>query len=115
MVSLRRHLDMRLDMLQAEIDRRFVSELRALEAATAATDHRLNVLDEFRAQLAELTSRYETVDTADTRHKEILDRLEKVETEQARARGRISAYAVIVGVAGVLLAFFGFSLEHFVR
>jgi hypothetical protein len=114
-VTLRDYVDVQLRLLQEEIDRRFVSELRAVEAASTALERRLDGMNEFRAQLGDAMARFEARDYAEAQRAALGDRLDKVEAEQAKARGRISAYAVIVGLAGVLLAVFGFMFQYVAR
>jgi hypothetical protein len=114
-VTLRDYVDIQFHLLQAEIDRRFVAELRAVEAAGAAMERRLDSMNEFRAQFADTISRFEPREYAESQREALRERIEKVEAEQSKARGRISAYAVIVAVAGVLLAVFGFAFEHLAR
>lgn len=114
-VSLRDYVDIQFRLMQEEIDRRFIAELRAIEAAAVAMERRLDGMNEFRGQLSDTISRFESREYAESQREALRERIEKVESEQSKARGRISAYAVIVAVAGVLLAVFGFAFEHLAR
>jgi hypothetical protein len=109
------YVDVRFTLLQAEVDRRFVTELRALDAAAVAMDRRLGGMSEFQAQLTDVIARLESREYADARRAELLGRVEKLEAGQSASRARYSIAATVAAVAAVLITGFGFAIEHFTR
>jgi hypothetical protein len=110
-------------MVQAEIDRRVAEIIRERDArfrkltdgiktASAALDHRLEAMNEFRAQMREQGTSYVRRDMLDVFGQAVNARLDHVEAAPERARGRMSVYAGLAAAAAAAVAIITLAANH---
>ena len=102
-VRVRDYVDARF----ADHDKQHQAEHRALDAASAATDARLETMNEFRAALSEAQAHYVTRETFDARLDGARSRVDELAESAQRSAVLAGTAAGIIGVIG------GFVLSHF--
>lgn len=114
------HLTALLEADRRATDQRFEDTRVAVNTARQASDRRLDVMNEFRAQLNDQTSTFLTRAESDQRHQTTLAvidgliariaALEQSERDRNSAeRGGNAVWGYVVGAAGFVLAVAGFA------
>lgn len=107
--SVENELSTRIRSVEAELDRRVTASRdefhryeqfakESINKAETSVDHRLAAMNEFRDQLTDQATRFETKDDAEKDRTALALRIEAIEKWQANVAGRSVGLALIGGV-----------------
>lgn len=104
-VSLKEYIESRILSLDKKVDQMDADHSKALIKAETALDKRLDLLNEFRAQSAEESKRYVTLNVYNEKHAALSDRVDAVERQMSRMYGGVIAVGAI-GIANLVKLWF---------